>query len=156
MAGETAITVIGNLTADPELRFTPAGTAVCNFTVASTPRAYDKDSGEWKDQETMFLRVNIWREAAEYAAESLAKGMRVIVTGRLKAKTFDTKEGDRRTVFEVDAEDLGPSLKHASATVTRHRKDGASSYAGTREEPAATGKAGDWGSWGGQEGEPAY
>jgi single-strand DNA-binding protein len=139
MAGETTITVIGNLTSDPELRFTTSGQAVCNFTVASTPRTFDRDTQEWKDGETLFLRANVWREAAEHAQESLAKGMRVIVAGKLKSRTFDTKEGDRRTVFEIDVEELGPSLRSATAVVTRQRKDG-----GTRTAAAAASEPG-WG-----------
>ena len=103
MAGDTTITVVGNLTADPELRFTPSGAAVANFTVASTPRIYDRQSGEWKDGDALFLRCNIWREAAENVAESLTRGSRVIVTGRLKQRSFETREGEKRTVFEVEA-----------------------------------------------------
>lgn len=155
MAGETIITVIGNLTADPELRFTPSGQAVCNFTVASTPRAYDRDTQDWKDGETLFLRCNIWRESAEHAAESLAKGMRVIISGRLKSRTFESKEGERRTVMEIDVEDVGPSLRHATATVTRHRKDPTATYAGNTA--GNTGSAnGDWGTWGSQSSEPVF
>lgn len=127
MAGETPITVIGNLTADPELRFTPGGSAVCNFTVASTPRAFDREANDWKDGETMFLRASVWREAAEHCAESLGKGMRVIVAGRLKSRTFETKDGDKRTVFEIDVDEVGPSLRYAQATVTRQRRDGGNS-----------------------------
>lgn len=104
MAGDTTITVVGNLTADPELRFTPSGAAVANFTVASTPRIYDRQSGEWKDGEALFLRCNIWREAAENVAESLTRGARVIVTGRLKQRSFETREGEKRTVVEVDGD----------------------------------------------------
>lgn len=119
MAGETLITVIGNLTADPELRFTPSGVAVCNFTVATTPRQFDKAANEWRDGETMFLPAGVWREAAEYVAESLRKGMRVIVSGRLKSRTFETKDGDKRTVIELDVEEVGPSLRYATAKVMR-------------------------------------
>lgn len=119
MAGETLITVVGNLTADPELRFTPAGAAVANFTVASTPRAYDRAAGEWKDGETLFLRCSVWREAAEHVAESLKRGQRVIVTGRLKPRQYETKDGEKRTVMELDAEDVGPSLRYAGASVVR-------------------------------------
>lgn len=124
MAGDTTITVIGNLTADPELRFTPSGAAVANFTVASTPRTFDKRANEWKDGETLFLRCSVWREQAENVAESLTKGMGVIVQGRLKSRSYETKEGERRTVTELDVDDIGPSLRNARAKVTRTPKDG--------------------------------
>jgi single-strand DNA-binding protein len=124
MAGDTVITVIGNLTADPELRFTPSGAAVANFTVASTPRTFDRQSNEWKDGETLFLRCSVWREAAENVAESLQKGMRVIVQGRLKSRSFETKEGERRTVTELDVDEVGPSLRYASAKVNRNARSG--------------------------------
>jgi single-strand DNA-binding protein len=123
MAGETLITVIGNLTADPDLRFTPAGNAVCNFTVASTPRVFNSASGEWKDGETMFLRCNAWRALGENLAESLTRGARVVVEGRLKQRTFDTKDGETRTVVELDVDDVGPSLKYATAKVTKVSKN---------------------------------
>src|ERR1700710_2693423 len=119
MAGDTIITVIGNLTADPELRFTPSGAAVANFTVASTPRTFDRQSGEWKDGDAMFLSCAVWRQAAENVAESLQKGMRVIVTGRLKSRSYETREGERRTVFEIDVDEVGPSLRSATAKVTK-------------------------------------
>lgn len=122
MSNETPITLVGNLTGDPELRFTPAGAAVANFTVASTPRTFDKQASEWRDAEAMFLNCSVWREAAENAAESLTKGMRVIVQGNLRSRTFETREGERRTVFEVDVAEVGPSLKYASARVTRSEK----------------------------------
>ena len=121
-AGDTTITVVGNLTADPELRFTPSGAAVANFTVASTPRIYDRQSGEWKDGEALFLRCNIWREAAENVAESLTRGSRVIVTGRLKQRSFETREGEKRTVVELDVDEVGPSLRYASAKVNRTQR----------------------------------
>lgn len=124
MAGDTTITVVGNLTADPELRFTPSGAAVANFTVASTPRIFDRQSSEWKDGEALFLRCNIWREAAENVAESLTRGSRVIVTGRLKQRSFETREGEKRTVFEVEVEEIGPSLKYATAKVNRANRSG--------------------------------
>ncbi|TKV57084.1 single-stranded DNA-binding protein [Nakamurella flava] len=125
MAGDTQITVVGNLTADPELRFTPSGAAVANFTVASTPRTFDRASGEWKDGEALFLRCNIWRQAAENVAESLTRGSRVIVSGRLKQRSFETKEGEKRTVFEVEVDEIGPSLRYATAKVNRaQRSDG--------------------------------
>lgn len=120
MAGDTLITIVGNLTADPDLRFTPSGAAVAKFTIASTPRAYDKASGEWKDGETLFLSCNVWRQAAENAAESLTKGMRVMVQGRLKQRSYETKEGEKRTVYEIEVEDFGPSLIRATAQVTKN------------------------------------
>jgi single-strand DNA-binding protein len=119
MAGETVITVVGNLTADPELRFTPSGAAVASFTVASTPRTFDKNSNEWKDGEALFLRCSIWRQAAENVAESLQRGMRVVVLGRLKQRSFETREGEKRTVIELDVDEVGPSLKYATAKVNR-------------------------------------
>jgi single-strand DNA-binding protein len=122
MAGETTITVIGNLTSDPELRFTPSGSAVANFTIASTPRTFDRQSNEWKDGETLFLRAGVWREAAENVAESLTKGMRVIVTGRLKSRSYETKEGEKRTVIELEVDEIGPSLRYANAKVNRTQR----------------------------------
>ena len=124
MAGDTTITVVGNLTADPELRFTPSGAAVANFTVASTPRIYDRQSGEWKDGEALFLRCNIWREAAENVAESLTRGSRVIVSGRLKQRSFETREGEKRTVVEVEVDEIGPSLRYATAKVNKASRSG--------------------------------
>jgi len=124
MANETIITVIGNLTNDPELRFTPSGSAVANFTIASTPRTFDTNSKEWKDGETLFLRAAVWREAAENVAESLTKGMRVIVSGRLKQRSYDTKEGEKRTVIELEVDEIGPSLKYANAKVNRTQRSG--------------------------------
>ncbi|WP_134322301.1 single-stranded DNA-binding protein [Cumulibacter soli] len=125
MAGETVITVVGNLTADPELRFTPSGAAVANFTVASTPRTFDRQSNEWKDGEALFLRCSIWRQAAENVAESLTKGARVVVTGRLKQRSYETREGEKRTVVELEADEIGPSLRYATAKVTRAARGGA-------------------------------
>jgi single-strand DNA-binding protein len=119
MAGDTTVTVIGNLTADPELRFTPSGAAVASFTVASTPRTFDRQSGEWKDGEALFLRCNIWRQAAENVAESLTRGARVIVNGRLKQRSFETREGEKRTVIELDVDEIGPSLRYATAKVNK-------------------------------------
>src|SRR5690625_3105980 len=124
MAGETIITVVGNLTADPELRFTPAGAAVANFTVASTPRNFDRQTNEWRDGETLFLRCSIWRDAAENVAESLTKGMRVIVQGRLVQRSFETREGERRTVVELQVDEIGPSMRYATAQVTRASRGG--------------------------------
>jgi single-strand DNA-binding protein len=122
MAGETVITVIGNLTGDPELRFTPSGSAVANFTIASTPRTFDRQSNDWKDGETLFLRASVWREAAENVAETLTKGMRVIAQGRLKSRSYETKEGEKRTVIELEVDEIGPSLRYASAKVTRTQR----------------------------------
>lgn len=128
MAGDTIITVVGNLTADPELRFTASGAAVANFTVASTPRTLDRTSGEWKDGEALFLRCNIWRQAAENVTESLTRGSRVIVTGRLKQRSFETKEGEKRTVIELEVDEIGPSLRYATAKVNKvARQDGGGS-----------------------------
>jgi single-strand DNA-binding protein len=119
MAGDTTITVVGNLTADPELRFTSSGAAVASFTVASTPRTFDKASGEWKDGEALFMRCSIWRQAAENVAESLTRGARVVVTGRLKQRSYDTREGEKRTVIELEVDEVGPSLRYATAKVNR-------------------------------------
>ena len=124
MAGDTVITVVGNLTADPELRFTPSGAAVANFTVASTPRTFDKNSNEWKDGEALFLRCSVWRQAAENVAESLSRGTAVIVQGRLKQRSYETKEGEKRTVYELDVEEVGPSLRWATAKVTKASRGG--------------------------------
>jgi len=123
-AGDTQITVVGNLVADPELRFTPAGQPVATFRIASTPRFRDNASGEWKDGDSLFLTCNVWRQAAENVAESLQRGMRVIVSGRLKQRSYETKEGEKRTVFEVEVDDVGPSLKNASAKVNRANRSG--------------------------------
>jgi len=122
MAGDTVITVIGNITGDPELRFTPSGAAVANFTVASTPRAFDRQSNEWKDGETLFMRCSVWRDAAENVAESLGRGTRVIVSGRLKSRSYETKEGEKRTVVEMEVDEVGPSLRYASAKVTKTQR----------------------------------
>ncbi len=131
MAGETPITVIGNLTADPELRFTPSGAAVANFTVASTPRTFDRQTNEWKDGEALFLNCSVWRQAAENVAESLTRGMRVIVSGRLKARSYETREGEKRTVFEIEVEEVGPSLKYANAKVNKtSRGSGGGGFSG--------------------------
>ncbi len=119
MAGETVITVVGNLTSDPELRFTPSGQAVASFTVASTPRTLDRASNEWKDGEALFLRCTVWRQAAENVAESLQKGTRVVIQGRLKQRSFETREGEKRTVIELDVEEVGPSLKYATARINK-------------------------------------
>jgi single-strand DNA-binding protein len=171
VAGDTTITVIGNLTADPELRFTPSGAAVANFTVASTPRMFDRQTNEWKDGEALFLRCAIWREAAENVAESLTRGSRVIVQGRLKQRSFETREGEKRTVVEVEVDEIGPSLRYATAKVNKASRSGGggggfgSGGGGTRQ-PAQTGggTGGDdpWGSapasgaFGGGDDEPPF
>ncbi|GAA1506056.1 hypothetical protein GCM10009740_40460 [Terrabacter terrae] len=161
MAGDTVITIIGNLTADPELRFTPSGAAVANFTVASTPRQFDRQSNEWKDGETLFMRCSVWRDAAENVAESCQRGMRVIVSGRLKSRSYETKEGEKRTVVEMDVDEIGPSLRSATAKVNKTQRGGGGggfgggqgnqgggwSGGGQAEDPWATG-----GSAGGQGG----
>lgn len=148
MAGDTIITIIGNLTAEPELRFTPSGAAVANFTIASTPRQFDRQSNEWKDGETLFMRCSVWREAAENVAETLQKGMRVIAQGRLKSRSFDTKEGDRRTVMELDVDEIGPSLRFASAKVNRQSRGGGSS-GGFSGGGQPSGGGGGWDNGGG-------
>ena len=172
MAGDTTITVVGNLTADPELRFTPSGAAVANFTVASTPRILDRQSNEWKDGEALFLRCSIWREAAENVAESLTRGSRVIVTGRLKQRSFETKEGEKRTVMEVEVDEIGPSLRYATAKVNKASRGGGGGGGGFGgggggggggSRPAANQPAEDpWGSapasgsFGGSDDEPPF
>jgi single-strand DNA-binding protein len=147
MAGETTITLVGNLTADPELRFTPSGAAVANFTVASTPRTFDRQTSEWRDGDAMFLNCAVWRQAAENVAESLQKGMRVIVQGRLRSRSYETREGERRTVFEIDVDEIGPALKYATAKVSRNtggqgsgsRSQGGGSAGNYGEDPWAAG-----------------
>src|SRR6476646_11492574 len=151
MAGDTIMTVIGNLTADPELRFTASGAAVANFTVASTPRTFDRASGEWKDGEALFLRCNIWRQPAENVAESLVRGSRVIVSGRLKQRSFATKEGEKRTVIELEVDEIGPSLRYATAKVNRaSRGEGGGGFgsAGSSASGGSGGSGSDdpWGS----------
>lgn len=144
MAGETTLTLIGNLTNDPELRFTPSGSAVANFTIASTPRIFDRQANEWKDGETLFLRAAVWKEAAENVAESLTKGTRVIASGRLKSRSYETKEGEKRTVIEFEVDEIGPSLKNANVKVTRTQRNAqgggfsggnASAWGGDSEPP---------------------
>jgi len=168
MAGETTITVVGNLVDDPELRFTPSGAAVANFRVASTPRTFDKQANEWKDGEALFLSCSVWRQAAENVAESLQRGMRIVISGRLKARSYETREGEKRTVFEIDVDEVGPSLKYATAKVTKTtRSGGQGGYGGGGgsstggDDPWATqaaqpsqgpGAGSGSGSWGGQQG----
>ncbi len=147
MAGETVITVIGNLTNDPELRFTPSGAAVASFTVASTPRMMDKSTNEWKDGDALFLRCSVWRQAAENVAESLQRGARVVVTGRLKQRSFETKEGEKRTVVELDVDEVGPSLKYATAKVTKaSRGGGGNGYSSGSGAPQSAPSGGSSGS----------
>jgi len=138
MAGETIITVIGNLTGDPELRFTPSGAAVANFTVASTPRTFDKVSNEFRDGDTLFMKCSIWREAAENVAESLTKGTRVIASGRLVQRSYETTAGEKRTVIELQVDEIGPSLKYASAKVTRAPKREGGGHGGGQQQPGKT------------------
>ncbi len=176
MAGETVITVVGNLVDDPELRFTPSGAAVANFRIASTPRTFDKQSNEWKDGDALFLSCAVWRQAAENVAESLQKGMRVVVQGRLKQRSYETREGEKRTVVELDVEEVGPSLKYATAKVARVQRSGGGGGYGSQGggggddpwasspsqgsnqsggQPAAApqgGGQGGQGGWGGQQG----
>jgi single-strand DNA-binding protein len=156
VAGDTVITVIGNLTADPELRFTPSGAAVANFTVASTPRSFDRQTNEWKDGEALFLRCNVWREAAENVAESLTRGARVIVSGRLKQRSFETREGEKRTVVELEVDEIGPSLKYATAKVNKASRSGGGGGGfggggGSRQPAAAQSGGGSGGSAGGED-----
>jgi single-strand DNA-binding protein len=174
MAGETVITVVGNLTDDPELRFTPSGAAVASFTVASTPRTFDRATNEWKDGDALFLRCSIWRQAAENVAESLTKGMRVVVQGRLRQRSYETREGEKRTVVELEVEEVGPSLKYATAKVTKASRGGGGGFGGgdsrggwgggpgggsgggapsggsaPQDDPWASGGSGGGGGWGG-------
>jgi single-strand DNA-binding protein len=137
-AGDTTITMIGNLVDDPELRFTPSGAAVAKFRVASTPRYLDKQTNEWKDGESLFLQCQIWRQAAENVAESLTKGMRVILSGRLKQRSYETKEGEKRTVFEVEVDEVGPSLRSATAKVTRTQRAAGGASSGSFGSAAAS------------------
>ena len=137
MANEVQITLVGNLTGDPELKFTPSGAAVATFTVASTPRTFDRQAGEWKDGDAMFLRCSVWREAAENVAESLTKGMRVIVQGNLRSRQFENQMGERRTSWEVDVAEVGPALRYATAKVTRSARQGSSQGAGWSKDRTA-------------------
>lgn len=138
MAGVTIITVVGNLTGEPELRFTPSGVAVASFTIASTPRSFDRQKNEWKDDDPLFMRCSIWREAAENVAESLVKGMRVIAQGRLVQRSYETREGEKRSVVELQVEEIGPSLKYSSAKVTRNARsgNGNSAQSGAQTNPS--------------------
>ena len=149
MAGETIITLVGNLTADPELRFTPSGAPVANFTVASTPRTFDRATSEWKDGDAMFINCSVWRQAAENAAETLTKGKRVIVQGRLKSRSYETREGERRTVFEIEVDEVGPSLRYATAKVNRTSGGGGGGYS---QQGGSGGGDNNWSSNSGQGG----
>ncbi|MBK4145334.1 single-stranded DNA-binding protein [Corynebacterium macginleyi] len=143
--GDTNITVVGNIVADPELRFTPAGAAVANFRVASTPRRYNSQTNQWEDGEAMFLTCNVWRQAAENVAETLSKGMRIIVTGRLKQRSFQTREGENRTVFEIDVDEVGPSLKYATAQVNRNPREGGNFSGGGQQQRSNSNNQGGFG-----------
>jgi single-strand DNA-binding protein len=162
MAGDTVITLVGNLVDDPELRFTPSGAAVAKFRVASTPRYMDRQTNEWKDGESLFLTCNVWRQAAEHVAESLQRGMRVIVQGRLKQRSYETKEGEKRTVFEVEVDEVGPSLRNATAKVSKTTRTGGTGFGGNAsaaaEDPwASAAPAGDgWGGGGTSTDEPPF
>ncbi|APT85716.1 single-stranded DNA-binding protein [Corynebacterium aquilae] len=148
--GETQITLVGNLVADPELRFTPSGTQVANFRIASTPRTYNAKTGEWEDGESMFLTCNVWRKAAENVAESLTKGMRVILTGRLRQRSYETREGERRSVFEVEVDEVGPSLRNATAQIHRNENPGRSGgFNGGGQQSAPRQQAPQQGGFGG-------
>jgi single-strand DNA-binding protein len=149
MAGDTIITIVGNLTNDPELRFTPSGAAVANFTIASTPRTFDRQSNEWKDGETLFMRCSVWREAAENVAESLTRGTAVIAQGRLQSRSFETREGEKRTVVEMQVDEIGPSLRRATAKVTKAQRGGGGFGGGSG---GGSNSGGGWGGSGGSSG----
>ena len=155
MAGDTQITVVGNLVSDPELRYTPTGVAVANFRVASTPRFLDKNTNEWKDGDSLFLTCNVWRQAAENVAESLQRGMRVIVMGRLHQRSYETREGEKRTVFEVEVDDVGPSMRNASAKVSKTNRSGGGGGGGFGGGGTGGGGGGG-GNGGGQGGSGGY
>ena len=144
-AGDTNITIIGNLVNDPELRYTPTGQAVATFRVASTPRFMDRTTNEWKDGDSLFLSCNVWRQAAENVAESLQRGMRVIVTGRLKQRSYETREGEKRTVYEIEVDEVGPSLRNASAKVSRSSRSGGGSGFGGQSGQSGQGGQGGYG-----------
>jgi len=152
MAGDTQITVVGNLVSDPELRYTPTGVAVANFRVASTPRTFDRQANEWKDGDSLFLTCNVWRQAAENVAESLQRGMRVVVQGRLHQRSYETREGEKRTVFEVEVDDVGPSLRNASAKVTKSNRSGGGGGGGFGSGGGGGGQGGGGQGGGGQGG----
>lgn len=167
MAGDTVITVVGNLVDDPELRFTPSGAAVANFRIASTPRSFNRQTNQWEDGEALFLSCSIWRQAAENVAESLQRGMRVIVQGRLRQRSYETREGEKRTVYEIDVDEVGPSLRYATAKVTKTARSGGNGGFGAgpsggagdpwASSPGAGGGATDpWASGGGVPEEPPF
>ncbi|MFC4054537.1 single-stranded DNA-binding protein [Actinomadura syzygii] len=152
MAGDTVITIVGNLVEDPNLRFTPSGQAVASFRLASTPRFFDRQAGDWKDGEALFLTCNVWRQAAENVAETLQRGMRVIVQGRLKQRSYETREGEKRTVFEVEVDEVGPSLRNATAKVNKtQRQGGGGGFGGGGQGGGGQGGGGGFGG-GGQQG----
>lgn len=155
MAGETMVTIVGNLTADPELRFTPSGAAVANFTIASTPRKYDSQTSQWVDGDALFMRCTIWRQAAENVAESFQRGDRVIALGRLEQRSFETKEGEKRTVVELQVDEIGPSVKWKPATLQRAQRSGANEGWGTNEAPGRAGGAAQDDPWGSAPAAPA-
>ena len=152
MAGETVITVVGNLVDDPELRFTPSGAAVANFRIASTPRTFDRQTNEWKDGDSLYLSCSVWRQAAENVAESLQKGMRVVIQGRLKQRSFDTREGEKRTVVELEVDEVGPSLAFATAKVVRASRSGSGGAGGYSNSGGQGGQGGGQGGQGGGQG----
>ena len=154
MAGDTQITIAGNLVDDPQLRYTPTGQAVANFRIASTPRWQDRQSGEWKDGDSLFLSCNVWRQAAENVAESLQRGMRVIVSGRLRQRSYETKEGEKRTVYEIEVDEVGPSLRNASAKVTKSSRSTGGGFGGSSGPSGPSGGGGQSG-YGGGGGRPA-
>ena len=163
MAGETIITVVGNLTADPELRYTQGGLPVANFTIASTPRTFDRQANEWKDGEALFLRASVWRDFAEHVAGSLTKGSRVVATGRLKQRSYETKEGEKRTSMELEIDEIGPSLRYATAQITRAASSGGGGGGGgggrpqvAQEEPWSTPGSSSGGNSGGGGGQDAW
>ncbi len=160
-AGDTVITIVGNLVDDPELRFTPSGAAVAKFRVASTPRYLDKATNEWKDGDSLFLSCNVWRQAAENVAESLQRGMRVIIQGRLKQRSYETKEGEKRTVFEIEVDEVGPSLRNATAKIAKTSRAGGapavgSNGGGGNDDPWASSSPAGWGASVGSMEEPPF
>jgi len=154
-AGDTQITLVGNLVDDPQLRYTPTGQAVANFRVASTPRLFDRNTNEWKDGDSLFLSCNVWRQAAENVAESLQRGMRVIVSGRLRQRSYETKEGEKRTVYEIEVDEVGPSLRNASAKVTKSSRSTGGGFGGGPSGSGGPSGGGGQSGYGGGGGRPA-
>ena len=150
--GDTNITVVGNAVNDPELRFTPSGAAVANFRIASTPRVRNRETNQWEDGEALFLTCNVWRQAAENVAETISKGMRIIVTGRLRQRSFQTKEGENRTVYEIEVDEVGPSLKYASAQVNRNPREGGGNFGGGQNQNQGQPQSQPQGGFGGGQG----